>query len=328
MVKNNRILVVGGAGYIGSHVVKELLKHNFEPVVFDNLSTGRQENIVKGVEFIEGDVLNYNQISQALNNVFAVIYLAAFKAAGESMILPEKYATNNISGAINLINAVSASGVKNIIFSSTAAVYGNPEYLPMDEDHPTKPVNFYGQTKLTVENLLNWYSQIKGINYAALRYFNAVGYDIEGEIKGLEKNPGNLLPIVMEAIIGQRPCVEIFGDDYDTEDGTCIRDYVHVSDLANAHVKALKFLDQENKNLIVNLGTAQGFSVMEIINAAKEISKIDFPVKIVDRRLGDPPKIFSNSNKALELLNWQVRSSDLNTVIKTTLRVYGIIVDD
>lgn len=326
MIKNNKILVVGGAGYIGSHVVGELLKNGYQPIVFDNLSTGRRENIIKGVVFIEGDIINYDQIKKALSGVGAVIHLAAYKAAGESMIEPEKYAINNIFGTINLLNAVSALGIKNFIFSSSAAVYGDPVYLPIDEKHPTKPVNFYGQTKLTIEDLLKWYSQIKGLNYAALRYFNAVGYDVDGQVRGLEKNPANLLPIVMEAIIGVRDYVEIFGDDYQTDDGTCIRDYVHVSDLAGAHIKALNYIDQKNQNLIVNLGTNKGLSVMEIINAAKKIAQVDFKIKIAPRRPGDPPKLFSNSSKAMELLGWQAKHSDLETIIKTTLGAYGIMI--
>ncbi len=326
MIKNNKILVVGGAGYIGSHVVGELLKNGYQPIVFDNLSTGRRENIIEGVVFIEGDIINYDQIKKALSGVGAVIYLAAYKAAGESMIEPEKYAINNIFGTINLLNAVSALGIKNLIFSSSAAVYGDPVYLPIDEKHPTKPVNFYGQTKLTIEDLLKWYSQIRGFNYAALRYFNAVGYDVDGQVRGLEKNPANLLPIVMETIIGVRDYIEIFGDDYQTDDGTCIRDYVHVSDLADAHVRALKYLNQENKNLIVNLGTAKGLSTLQIIDAAKKISKVDFPIKISARRLGDPPKLFSDSSKAMELLGWQAKHSDLETIIKTTLGAYGIMI--
>ena len=179
---------------------------------------------------------------------------------------------------------------------------------------------------MTIEDLLKWYSQIRGFNYAALRYFNAVGYDVDGQVRGLEKNPANLLPIVMETIIGVRDYIEIFGDDYQTDDGTCIRDYVHVSDLADAHVRALKYLNQENKNLIVNLGTAKGLSTLQIIDAAKKISKVDFPIKISARRLGDPPKLFSDSSKAMELLGWQAKHSDLETIIKTTLGAYGIMI--
>lgn len=325
MSENNKILVVGGAGYIGSHVVFELLKNDYQVTVFDNLSTGCQENILPGAQFIAGDILNLAQIQKAMVGIDAVIHLAAYKAAGESMQEPEKYATNNIVGAINLLNASASAGIKNIIFSSSAAVYGAPQYLPIDENHPTVPLNFYGQTKLMVEELLKWYSQIKGFNYAALRYFNAVGYDVDGAITGLEKNPANLLPLVMETIIGKRAGVEIFGADYDTIDGTCIRDYIHVSDLADAHIRALKYLETEHKNLIVNLGAAQGLSVKQIIEAAKRISQIDFPVKIAPRRLGDPPKLFSDSSRALTLLGWQAKQSDLDTIINTTLRAYGII---
>ncbi len=319
-----KVLVVGGAGYIGSHVCKALLKAGYQVRIFDNLSTGLKENILSGVEFIDGDILNQSQIKAALTDCEAVIHLAAFKAAGESMIYPEKYSVNNLVGTINLLNAISASPIRKIIFSSSAAVYGEPKYLPMDEQHPTEPVSYYGFTKLEIERFLSWYDQLKNLKFAALRYFNAVGYDSEGELKGLEKNPANLLPIVMEVAQGTRPYLEIYGDDYDTKDGTCIRDYVHVDDLAIGHVKALQYLIDNNVSLTVNLGTEQGLSVKEIINEAEKQLGRQLATKISPRRAGDPAAVYANSSKAKELLGWEAKFSDISNVIKTTLNAYGI----
>ncbi|MCL2138843.1 MAG: UDP-glucose 4-epimerase GalE, partial [Treponema sp.] len=241
-----KVLIIGGAGYIGSHVAKEFLEKQHEVSVFDNLSSGLRENLFAEAHFIQGDICDYPVLLQAMKSgsedFDAIIHLAAFKAAGESMLQPEKYAFNNINGTVNILNAACAAGIKKIVFSSSAAVYGEPEYLPLDEKHPLNPGNFYGFTKLEIERLLGWYEKLKGIRYASLRYFNAAGYDEEGCIKGLEQNPANLLPVIMETACGKRPELHIFGDDYDTPDGTCIRDYVHVSDLAAAHAAALEYI--------------------------------------------------------------------------------------
>ncbi len=315
-----KILVVGGAGYIGSHVAKQLRDHGRQVVIFDNLSSSKRENVLVGEDFIFGDVRNFEEISQAMKGADAVIYLAALKAAGESMIQPEGYAINNISGAINLLNAMCLNNVKKIIFSSTAAVYGEPKYLPVDEKHPLEPLNFYGFTKLEIERILKWYGQLKGIKFAALRYFNAVGYDATGEVRSLENNPQNLLPIVMEVLTGQRKELTVFGHDYDTPDGTCVRDYIHVEDLADAHLKALDHLEN---SFTVNLGTKFGLSVLEIIEAVKRISGKDFPVKMGQRRPGDPPCLLADSSLAFELLGWQAKHSSLENIVKTTLKAYG-----
>lgn len=319
-----RILVIGGAGYIGSHVCKELIKQNHQVTVFDNLHSGLKENLLPMATFIEGDILFSEQLDAALSGQDAVIHLAAFKAAGESMTNPEKYSINNLCGTINILNAMCKADVKKIIFSSSAAVYGEPKYLPLDENHPTKPINYYGFTKLEIERILKWYSQLKDIHFAALRYFNAVGYDHEGELKGLEKNPQNLLPIVMEVISGKRKKLQVFGDDYETPDGTCIRDYIHVDDLANAHAKALNYLEQKQKDLIVNLATGKGLSVKEIITETKKQSGIDFTVEVVARRAGDPATLYASNALAKELLDWQPRYSDLETIIYTTLKAYKL----
>jgi UDP-glucose 4-epimerase len=318
------ILIVGGAGYIGSHVNHALLDAGYQTIVYDNLSTGLQSNVPKESTFIRGDILS----KQALQNVFSehsikgVIHLAALKAAGESMETPNAYANNNIVGTLNLIQACLEGGTSHLVFSSTAAVYGEPQYLPLDEKHPTKPENFYGYTKLNIEDLLNWYGRLKGLQFASLRYFNAAGYDPQGRVTGLEQDPQNLLPIVMEAAIGTRPSFSVFGTDYPTPDGTCIRDYIHVSDLANAHILALKKIMDTQKSLCVNLGTGQGTSVMEVVQTAEKICGKAIPHQLVGRRSGDPSSLYANSDKAQELLGWKPKYSSMEQLIQTTWDVY------
>lgn len=319
-----KIFVTGGAGYIGSHVVYELCDAGYEVTIYDDMSLGREENIDKRAEFVLGSTLDKQQLSKALiNEEFdAVIHLAAWKAAGESMEKPEKYAENNIFGSMNLLNAVTDAGIKNFVFSSTAAVYGFPCYLPMDEKHPVNPSNYYGYTKVFVEDNLKWYSQLKGLNYVALRYFNAAGYDVKGRITGKENNPNNLLPIIMETASGMRDKVQVYGNDYDTIDGTGVRDYIHVNDLAVAHVLALKYLMENKKNLIVNLSTERGYSVLEAINKAIEITGKEIPYQIVSRRDGDPDKVVASFAKANKILNWEAKYSDLETILESMWRVY------
>ena len=251
-----KVLVIGGAGYIGSHVVKEMMKAGHKVTVFDNLSSGLRVNLFPQNDFIYGNILIPADLEAAFEKGFdAFVHLAAFKAAGESMILPEKYSVNNITGTLNIMNAAVKYGCKKMIFSSSAAVFGSPEYLPIDENHPKNPENYYGFTKLEIERFMGWYDKLKGLRFAALRYFNAAGYDPDGEIRGLEQNPANLLPRVMEVAAGMQKGMKVFGTDYDTRDGTCIRDYVHVTDLARAHVMALDYIAKNDKSLTVNLGT-------------------------------------------------------------------------
>jgi len=316
------VLVVGGAGYIGSHVVKALRDAGESPVVFDNMSSGLQENLLRGIPFIKGDTLFPEQLASAMKGVDSIIHMAALKAAGESMADPEKYAENNISGTINLLNAATAAKVKYFVFSSSAAVYGEPQYLPMDEAHPTEPLNFYGYTKLAIENLLQWYSQLRGLRFSSLRYFNAAGFDVDGELNGLEYKPNNLLPIVLETIVGLRKKVEVFGTDYDTRDGSCIRDYIHVSDLADAHLKALDYLKDEKQDLVVNLGTSKGLSVLEVLRIAREVSGTEFKFTQGPRREGDPAVVLAKSDLAEKLLGWRAKHSDANTLLETTLHAY------
>jgi UDP-glucose 4-epimerase len=317
------ILVIGGAGYIGSHVVRALLDERFSVTVFDNMSSGREENLFPEARFIRGDILEYDSLRNAMEPGFdGLIHLAAFKAAGESMIAPEKYSRNNIIGAMNLLNAASETGVKNIVFSSSAAVYGDPAYLPLDEKHPTNPLNYYGFTKLEIERFLDWYHRLKGINYAILRYFNAAGYDVQGRLSGLERNPENLLPVVMEAAAGMRAGVSVFGDDYDTPDGTGVRDYVHVNDLADAHVMAFTRIDSKRESLLVNLGSENGISVKEMIDTTRKVTGRPVPAKIAPRRPGDAAKCVASSAKAFSLLGWKARRSDVTTLVESTWRVY------
>jgi UDP-glucose 4-epimerase len=318
------ILVVGGAGYIGSHVSRELLDRGHRVTVFDNLSSGLRENLFPEAAFIHGDMLRYEQLREAMEEAEAqaAVYLAAFKAVGESMVKPEKYSVNNIIGTVHLLNAASETGLKYIIFSSSAAVYGEPAYLPIDEKHPTKPENYYGFTKLEIEKFLDWYDRLKGIRYASLRYFNAAGYDTKGRITGLEQNPANLIPIIMETACGLRDELQIFGDDYDTPDGTCIRDYIHVSDLASAHALALDHISKNDKSLTVNLGSETGASVLEVLECARKLTGKAIPSRAVDRRPGDPARMAASAGLARELLGWKAGHSDMETLIKTSWDAY------
>ena len=319
-----KIFVTGGAGYIGSHVVFELCDNEHEVTIYDDMSLGREENIDKRANFILGSTLDKQQLAKTLMNkeFDAVIHLAAWKAVGESMVKPEKYAENNIFGSMNLLNAVSNAGIKNFVFSSSAAVYGFPSYLPIDEKHPINPANYYGYTKVFVEDNLKWYSQLKGLNYAVLRYFNAAGYDVKGRITGKENNPNNLLPIIMETASGMRDKVQIYGNDYNTLDGTGVRDYIHVNDLAVAHVLALKYLVENKNNLIVNLSTEKGYSVLEAINMTKEITGKDIPYQIIGRREGDPDTVVASFTKVNKILNWKAKYSDLETILSTMWNIY------
>ncbi len=318
------ILVIGGAGYIGSHVVRELLDNGAKVTVFDNLSSGLRSNLFPEAGFVHGTILD----TEALRGVMSgadfdgLIHLAALKAAGESMLLPEKYSVNNLTGTLNILNAASEAGIKRVVFSSSAAVYGEPAYLPIDEKHPSIPENYYGFTKLEIERILAWYDKLKGIKFTALRYFNAAGYDAAARVSGLEMNPANLLPIIMEVAAGTREKLQIFGNDYNTPDGTCIRDYVHVSDLAAAHYKAFQYLVQNNSSLTVNLGSENGLSVTEMLETARRVTGKAIPAEIAPRRVGDPEKLVASSALAKELLGWEARFSSAESLIETSWKVY------
>jgi len=317
------ILVIGGAGYIGSHVVRAFLDKKYSVTVFDNLSTGSRGNLFPEARFVEGDILDYSGLRAVMQQKFdGLVHLAAFKAAGESMLKPEKYSVNNIIGTINILNAASDAEIKNIVFSSSAAVYGNPVYVPLDEKHPVNPINYYGFTKLEIERFLEWYDKLKGIKFAALRYFNAAGYDVAGRIRGLEMNPANLLPVVMEVASGMRDSMQVYGDDYDTEDGTCIRDYVHVNDLAEGHILAFEYISSKRESLQLNLGSEVGISVKTMLETARRITGKPIVATVAPRRAGDPAKLVASAAKALSVLNWKARFSDPETLIKSTWNVY------
>ena len=318
-----KILVTGGAGYIGSHVVFELIDQGHDVTIFDDMSLGSEKNIDSRANFVKGSTMAESDLDSVCQDRFdCVLHFAAWKAAGESMTNPGKYAKNNLNGTINLINACDKYDIEYFVFSSSAAVYGMPEYLPLDEMHPLNPGNYYGATKLMVEKNLEWFSELKGMKYASLRYFNAAGYDVQGRIIGLEKNPQNLIPITMEVACGIKDDMKVFGNDYSTEDGTGVRDYIHVNDLAVAHVNALDYLVNNNKDLLVNLGTGKGHSVLSVIEKTEEITGKAVKFEVVGRRNGDVDTIISISELANDLINWTPIHSDLDAVIRSTWQVY------
>ena len=321
-----RIVVIGGAGYIGSHVARRLLDAGHEVTVFDNLSHGLRENLFPDASFVHGDIQHQLELRAALagdgTRADAVVHLAAAKAAGESMVNPEKYSSNNIAGTISVLNAMSATGVKRMVFSSSAAVYGEPEYVPLDEDHPTSPINYYGFTKLEIERILRWYDELRGIRFAALRYFNAAGYDPQGRVTGLEQSPANLLPIIMEVATGARAELQVFGDDYSTPDGTCVRDYIHVTDLADGHLAALEWIDANDQSLTVNLGSGVGISVNEMVETARQVTGHPIPARVTARRPGDPAELVATAATAKEVLGWEAQHSSAEELVATSWKAY------
>ncbi len=321
MEKN--VLVIGGAGYIGSHVVFELIDQGWRVTILDNLSSGLRQNLHPQARFVEGDLLDRALLQELLREGYqSVVYLAAKKAAGESMVKPELYCQQNLGGGQVLLEEMAQSPSKNLIFSSTAAVYGNPQYLPLDEGHPTNPMNYYGYTKLSFEQNLAWFAQLKGLRFVVLRYFNAAGYDLRGRITGLEQNPANLIPLVMEALLGERDELRVFGQDYNTKDGTGERDYIHVTDLARAHRLAAGHLNQGGENLTVNLGTGAAHTVLEIIQEAEQISGKKVPYKVVGRREGDPCSVLADYALAQEKLGWVPKFSALEPILSSTWKAY------
>ncbi|EJP18281.1 UDP-glucose 4-epimerase GalE [Leptospira interrogans] len=316
-------MITGGAGYIGSHVVALLLEKKHELVIVDNLEKGNRSNLFSETQLIQGNIQDESVLENAFSKpIDAVFHFAAWKAAGESMTDPSKYALNNINGTLKLLTFMEKAGTNQFIFSSSAAVYGSPEYLPIDEKHPVRPENYYGYTKLAIEQNLKWYETLKGFKFAALRYFNAAGYDPKGRVRGLERTPANLLPIIMEAAVGIRKDFEVFGTDYETPDGSCVRDYIHVTDLAKAHVLSLDYLDSEKKSLTVNLGSEKGYSVLEMVRLAEEVVGRSIPHKISGRRAGDPAKLLASSAMAQRLLQWVPEYSEAKTLLKTMWDVY------
>ena len=313
------ILVTGGAGYIGSHTVKALKAAGLQPLIFDNFSTGHR-SFVRGTLACEGDVCNPNDLARAFNEypVEGVLHFAGRALVGESTQQPELYYETNFLGGLNLLNAMTAWGVKSLIFSSTCATYGAPRRVPIREDHPQDPINPYGDTKLAFERAMRWFHEAHGLQYLSLRYFNAAGADADGEF-GEDHNPEtHLIPLVLEAAAGRRTDVRIFGTDYPTPDGTCLRDYIHVSDLARAHVLGLQALmNGVVQSQAINLGTGHGYSVREVIDTVRRVTGKDFTVREAARRAGDPPELVAAVDRARELLGWSPVESGLDRIVST-----------
>jgi UDP-glucose 4-epimerase len=309
------ILVTGGAGYIGSVVVEQLLNGGARVVVYDNLTKGHRAAVLEEAVFIEGDLADREKLARALRDhkVEAVIHMAADSLVGESMQKPSQYYRQNVINGLTLLDAMIEGGVKKIVFSSTAAVYGEPTRTPIEETDPTQPTNPYGETKLAFEGALKWYEAAYGLRYVSLRYFNAAG---ASERLGEDHSPEtHLIPIVMQVALGQRPHIEIFGDDYPTPDGTCIRDYIHVVDLADAHILGLNAMDQGSR--IYNLGYGSGYSVKEVIEVARKATRHPIPTKIGPRRPGDPAILIASSERLTRELDWQPKLSALPTIIES-----------
>jgi UDP-glucose-4-epimerase GalE len=313
-----RVLVTGGAGYIGSQTAKALSKAGHESVVLDNLATGHRETVKWG-PFIEGDVGDKALLEKVIkeHRIEAVLHFAASLLVGESMTDPHKYFWNNVVNTLTLLDTMKACGVEHIVFSSSAAIYGNPETDLIPESHAKRPVNPYGESKLSMERAIHWYGVAYGIRGVALRYFNAAGADLEGEL-GEEHDPEtHLIPLVIKAALGQRPAVEIYGTDYPTPDGTAIRDYIHIVDLADAHVRALEHLGAGGESAELNLGTGRGHSVREVVAGVSRICGGRVPAKDAPRRAGDSAVLVADPAKAQQLLGWRAQHSDLDTIIQS-----------
>lgn len=312
------VLVCGGAGYIGSHTVAELLDRGENVVIADNLQKGHKEAVLGGKLMI-GDLRDSDFLDKVFteNDIESVIQFAADSLVGESVGDPLKYYNNNVVSTLCLLTKMKQYGVDKIVFSSTAAVYGEPKNVPIMETDPTVPTNPYGETKLSVEKALRWCYEAYDIKYTALRYFNAAGAHISGKI-GEDHNPeSHLIPIILQAALGKRECITIFGDDYNTEDGTCVRDYIHVTDLADAHILALNKMRKDGKSNIYNLGNGNGFSVKEVVDIAREVTGVDIKAKLGERRPGDPAVLVASAEKAKKELGWQPKYDDLGTIIET-----------
>jgi len=312
------ILVTGGAGYVGSHCTKELLRRGYEVVVLDNLSGGYRA-AVQSERFVKADLLDREAIDRAFDehSIDAVMHFAGLIRVGESVNDPQIYYQNNILGTLNLLQTMQEHGVDRMIFSSSAAVYGDPETIPIPEDHPKRPKSPYGKTKWMVEQILEDYTHAYGLLSISLRYFNAAGCDPEGEL-GENHNPEtHLIPIVLDAALKRRDCITIFGTDYETPDGTCVRDYIHVNDLAEAHILALEALKKRCVTRAYNLGIGQGYSVREVINVCRKVTGKEIPVVEGKRRPGDPPRLIADPTRVQNDLGWQPKFTELDEIVKT-----------
>ncbi|MFW6111865.1 MAG: UDP-glucose 4-epimerase GalE [Candidatus Bipolaricaulota bacterium] len=320
MPKKDTVLVTGGAGYIGSHTVKQLLNRGYEAVVYDNLVSGNEEFVLTEA-FVKGDIGDEDLLWKTLKKYDpdAVMHFAAHCRVGESVRDPAKYYENNVVKGLTFLDTLREFGTDKFIFSSSAAIYGDPEEVPIKEDAPKNPKNPYGQTKWTFERILEDYSHAYKISGCSLRYFNAAGSDPEGEIGEIHDPETHLIPVVLEAAAGRREYIEIFGTDYETPDGTPIRDYIHVNDLASAHIAALRKLDrEENDYLAYNLGTGNGHSVEEVIDTCREVTGIDIPVRVGGRRPGDPPVLVADPQKGFAELDWEPEVKELTSIVESS----------
>ncbi|EPY10497.1 MULTISPECIES: UDP-glucose 4-epimerase GalE [Paenibacillus] len=312
------VLVTGGAGYIGSHTVAELLARGEEVVIVDSLETGHKDAVLGGTLHI-GDVRDSAFLDSvfAQHSIDAVIHFAAYSLVGESMSNPAKYYDNNVHGTLVLLEAMRKHQVSRIVFSSTAATYGEPERTPIEETEATNPTNVYGETKLTMERMMRWFDQAHDIRYVSLRYFNAAGAHENGKIGEDHRPETHLIPLVLQTALGQRKEMKVFGNDYPTADGTCIRDYIHVSDLADAHVLAVEYLRGGGQSDVFNLGSGNGFSVLEVIQTAERVTGRSVPTVVEERRAGDPAVLIASANKAKSVLGWNPKRDDLNVLIES-----------
>lgn len=315
------IFVTGGAGYIGSHCVRKLSEVTDDIIVFDNLSRGHRDMVACG-RFIEGDLSETDRVASILkdNRVETVIHFAACSLVGESEESPHLYYKNNIGGGISLLDAMLQAGVRRIVFSSSAAVYGEPVAVPIEENHPTVPTNVYGNTKLIFEGILQKYASVYGLSSVSLRYFNAAGADPGGEIGEDHTPETHLIPLILDTALGRRPQITVFGSDYDTPDGTCIRDYIHVTDLAAAHILAIEKLQAAEGAYAYNLGSEQGFSVKEVIAVSRRVTGKEIPVRLGARRAGDPARLVAGSARIKRELGWKPVFSSLEQIIDTAWR--------
>jgi UDP-glucose 4-epimerase len=311
------VLVVGGAGYIGSHMVKSLLDSGYEVTVFDNLSSGHLDAVLGG-RFVKGDLSNPELLEALFSSTKfdAVMHFAGLIQVGESVARPDIYYRNNVTLTLNLLDTMVRRHVSNLVFSSTAAIFGEPAYVPIDEAHPHLPINPYGRTKWMVEQILGDYDRAFGLKSVCLRYFNAAGADPSGLLGERHDPETHLIPIAIEAAMGKRSKLSIYGDDYATQDGTCIRDYIHVNDLCQAHLLAMHHLEERHQSLAVNLGNGQGFSVFEVVEAIKKISGRTLPYEISPRRPGDPASLVADSRLAKEILGWEPEYPDLDSIVR------------
>jgi len=318
------ILVTGGAGYIGSHAVVGLIDKGYDVVVIDNLQTGYKEAINEKAVFYQGDIRDLDFVNSVLEkeDIEGVLHFAANSLVGESMTKPIAYYDNNVYGTQKLVEALTNNQVNAIVFSSTAATYGEPVQIPIDESHPTNPINPYGETKRAMEKLIHWAGEASDLKYISLRYFNVAGAHASGEIGESHDPETHLIPIILQVPLGQRPFLSVFGDDYETEDGTCIRDYIHIEDLVDAHILALESLFKGGKSGIYNLGTGTGYSIYEMVEAARRVTGHEIPLKVDKRRAGDPAVLVASSEKAQKELGWQPKYTEVEDIIRSAWNFY------